>query len=330
MYRTILFLLAANALLLWPQFSAAECVRSRAVPPSHFVGLQLLHSPEAENWNTAVDLQVEWVKAGILWNLAETQPGQFDWKWPDGNFEQIRKHKNIKVLLSINDVPVWIKDRKLIPFYFRRFLDAFSKRYAVDIRHLAALEIFNEPNNPGYGWLSLDRENNTLAVSTEESAALFAEVLKIANEVIRPVAPDILIVSGGLFSHENVKDYMQAMFSHGISDCIDIFGYHPYANAHQFLLVQDYLQLYLDRLGAHIPVWYTEYGTTDNGMRKIALTTVFSQSNKLNAQFWFLDRDFGIFSDTYGLLDYFGNPKPDYEMFKHMMQKSKTLAPIKN
>lgn len=117
---------------------------------------------------------------------------------------------------------------------------------------------------------------------------------------------------------------MEAMFSHNIRNCIDIFGYHPYANAHQFIPVQDYLQTHLKRLGTDIPVWYTEYGTTQNDERAKALETIFSQTNQLNAQFWFLDHDFGIFQDRYGLVDYFGHQKPEYDLFKKLLQRSQT------
>lgn len=174
------FLIFAAILSLSIPASAA-CTRSPITPPSHFIGLQLLHSDETESWNIATDLQVEWVKAGIIWNITETQPGEFYWKWSDGTFTQIRQHKNLKVLLSINDVPVWIKDKTLIPHHFHDFLKALTARYGEDLRQLAAIEIFNEPNNPGYGWLSLDREANKLSVPTDESAALFAEVLKVAR-----------------------------------------------------------------------------------------------------------------------------------------------------
>lgn len=282
-----------------------------------------MHAENEIGWRAVRDLKVEWAKIVVYWDLTEAVEGKFNWHWSDLAFERIEQNKNVHILLSVNDTPKWLKDRKqLIPFY-KRYLSLFLDRYKTKLSDIDAIEIFNEPNNLGYGWLSNERDKNKLTVPLKENAELFANTLRASNELIRPYAPNVILISGGLMSHDNAGLFMQEMFSHDISDCIDVLGYHPYEYHNRLVEVQNIIQNFLKQNKAgEMPIWYTEYGVTENWKRAEYVSEIFSVRNNVNAMFLFTDQDFGVFDNTYGLIDYFGTPKKEYNLFKSYIQKA--------
>ena len=291
----------------------SDCRPSTTLPPQHIVGLQLVHADNPSGWKAVSELKPDWVRLEIHWNLIEATEGVLDWSLVDASLRQAAANP-AKILLLINNMPDWAASSPDPAAAFRRLLSSFFIRYSGHLDNVKAYEIFNEPNNPGFGWLSTNRTpESNVAIEDGPSAQLFAKFLQVSNEVIRVHAPDALIVSGGLFSSPNAIGYLRRIRSYGVDKCVDIIGYHPYANEGTFVQTQRQLEGIAEK-----PVWFTEYGTVDNRARGGLLTSTFSIMPELNAVFWFIDRDFGIFSDTYGLVDYFGVPKSDYALFQSL------------
>lgn len=308
------FLLGIFLLLAaWHANAAEPCRANAAAPPRAIMGLHLLRPEEQRSWEQAAELGVDWVRVELHWYLVEPTEGAFSWHLID----QALHHSSTgtaRIMLLVNNMPEWAVRHAQPQEAFRRLLAAFFARYRGRLGQVGGYEIFNEPNNPGFGWLSMNRqpEQNT-HIGDEASAALFAAFLRTANSEIRKHQPDAFIISGGLFSRENDVPYLRHALGQGVADCFDIIGYHPYANLQAATEIQDRLARAFGK-----PVWFTEYGTTDNDARTGIMTGMFAQKQQLNALFWFIDRDFGLFSDTYGLVDYLGHPKPDYALFKRL------------
>lgn len=312
MSRTFAALLtAAIVLMLGANAASAECRPAAVAIPQHIMALQLLHGEDPNGWATVAALRPDWIRLEIHWNLTEPEDGKLEWRLVDQALAHAEK-SSAKIMLLINNMPDWVINHSAPEAVFRRFLTALMQHTQGKITQVAAIEIFNEPNNPGFGWLRTNREpERNHDIDEKASVALFAKFLHVANEVLRANNSNMLIVSGGLFSQANAVPYLTALLKQDIKGCIDIVGYHPYASI-QGLAEQ---QRQLEAL-AGIPVWFTEFGSTDNDARAGLLESVFSQIGTINAFFWFLDRDVGIFNEPWGLVDYFNNPKPDFEIFR--------------
>lgn len=301
------------AILWFCSPAAAACRPSPAVPPRHFMGLQLLHGEDDIGWKYVADLKPDWVRLELHWFLMEPEPDQFDWRITDMVMAQAASSK-ANIMLLINSMPDWAVRQPHSEQAFGNLLANFFARYKDRLGNIKAYEIFNEPNNPGFGWLSANRSpESNQAIKDEDSARLFATYLRTANGVIREYDTTAFIVSGGLFSRANASSYAQEVLKQDVADCFDVVGYHPYEDLGHFAKRQQELERETGK-----PVWMTEYGTTDNRQRADILRQTFAELPNLNGLFWYLDRDFGIFSETYGLADYFGHPKPDYRLFKHL------------
>lgn len=296
----------------------AGCLPATATPPSSVVGLHLLRPEQEQGWKDLQRLGVNWARVEVFWNLTEPTPDDFRWGLTDSALHWAAKY-NINVMLMFNNMPDWLMQQDRADLRFTRLLQEFFTRYAGHLQQVKAYEIFNEPNNPGFGWLSRNRSpESNAALEGINNVRAFASFLRTANAMIRPNDRQAFIVSGGLFSRENSEGYLQQLMEQGVASCFDIVGYHPYANAGHFAEVQQRLE----RLSGK-PVWMTEYGTTDNNQREALLRQAFAELPRINALFWFVDRDFGLFSDTYGLRDYLGHAKPAYQLFQKLAATSR-------
>ncbi|MFP4322051.1 MAG: hypothetical protein ACLFTK_06325 [Anaerolineales bacterium] len=107
-----------------------------------------------------------------------------------------------------NAFRAWLTDRA-------RFLNA---------QGVEAIEIHNEPN------LSLEWRDQV------PNAAQYTEMLRVAYQTIKAVAPNMIVVSGGLAPTETTPDrmaisdleYAREMLRLGAGNWFDAFGYHPY------------------------------------------------------------------------------------------------------
>ena len=135
------------------------------------------------------------------------------------------------------------------------------------VRGVDAVEIGNEPN------LALEWGNQT------PDARLYTDALRRAYQVFKQVAPEIVIVSGGLAptittpdrSAITDLDFAQQMLNYGAGQYFDAFGYHPYGfnqppeadpRRHElvFRRTERMYQLLWDNGVRDRQIWITEFG----------------------------------------------------------------------
>ncbi len=104
-------------------------------------------------------------------------------------------------------------------------------------------------------------------------------MLRVAYEIIKSIAPNVIVVSGGLAptlttpdrGAINDLDFAREMLENGAADYLDAFGYHPYgfnqppeADPTQNELVFRRVERLRDLLAAYgaggKPIWLTEFG----------------------------------------------------------------------
>jgi hypothetical protein len=134
-------------------------------------------------------------------------------------------------------------------------------------RGVEAVEVHNEPN------LSLEWGNKP------PNAWEYTQMLRVVYTEIKAVAPNMVVISGGLAPTDNTLDRMavndidfaREMFKNGAGDYFDAFGYHPYGynaapedapgakrwNFRRTELIRDLMVEY-DLKSK--PIWLTEFG----------------------------------------------------------------------
>lgn len=129
-----------------------------------------------------------------------------------------------------------------------------------------AIEVHNEPN------LSLEWPRGP-------NAWEYTQMLRVAYEIIKGIAPDVIVVSGGLAPTITTPDrgaindleFAREMLENGAADYMDVFGYHPYGfnqppetapapdqlNFRRAELIRDLL---IEYDAGDKPIWLTEFG----------------------------------------------------------------------
>jgi hypothetical protein len=129
-----------------------------------------------------------------------------------------------------------------------------------------AIEVHNEPN------LAMEWPHGP-------NAWEFVQMLRVAYLTIKSIAPDVIVVSGGLAPTITTPDRMaindlefaREMLENGALDYLDVFGYHPYgfnqppeADPYQhelvFRRVERIRALLVEFDAADVPIWLTEFG----------------------------------------------------------------------
>ncbi len=287
----------------------AACALSLAQHPRAGIGLQLFYADQAESWEWADDLGVEWLRIEIRWDWIEPYPGQYDTSYADRVMALAHAHRQ-RIMVLFNHVPQWAAEQSdLLPRRASAAMAWFVRRYGARI---SAFEIFNEPNLPGYGWPALGG-------STEESATIYAHTLSAAARAIRKVDKQAFIVSAGLSPQGDPESYFRVIARTTPSDCYDSVGLHPYGSQGQFANVRRNLAMLLaqEQLLPK-PIWFTEYGTADDPQRAALLNALVTDKESGAITFFFTERDLGTFTETYGLRRKDGAAKSDYYLFRQL------------
>jgi hypothetical protein len=170
-------------------------------------------------------LGLDWVKMQLQWWLIQPEPQAGQWFFYDAVVEQAKAH-GLHLLVSVVGAPGWTRasgtengppdDYAL----FAEFLREMLTRYQGQID---AVEVWNEQN--------LDREwSSTNGVSPED----YVEFLRVANEAIKSIDPDIIVVSGALaptgpgdwVRWADDFEYLDRALAAGLLDHADCVGAH--------------------------------------------------------------------------------------------------------
>ena len=308
--RSFFFNAIATAFFLCcTSVSYATCTLSTDQHPSGVVGLQLFYPDDPLSWTWADELKVPWVRIELRWDWLEPKQGVFDWKYTDAVMALAATH-NIKALLLFNHVPGWILgQRDAIPERAANAISQLAQRHS---KRVNAWEIFNEVNLPGYGWPDAWE-------TPQESAAIYADTLTRASSAIRSIDKHAFVISAGLPPQNNPEPFARIIVQLTPPECYDAIGLHPYGLEGKFAAVNANAATLLKQENKPPkPVWFTEYGTSDNSQRTNLIRILATEKNAVPLTIFFTEKDIGQFSDSYGLRYKNGKEKPDSNEFKKL------------
>ncbi|MEZ4239253.1 MAG: hypothetical protein R3F59_24485 [Myxococcota bacterium] len=295
---SLLACLRPDGLPALPDSVPLACERGLVVPPTGVVGISDPSLLEPGVVELVGESRAPWVRAEIHWSLVQPDPdGPLDFSAHDAMMARIQAQE-LQVLAILSWVPpAYGDDWERIARDFRAFATAAVARYAPQGVH--HWEVFNEPNLTGYGWLT-DADDPYVNLPN------YTRLLGIANEVVREVDPEGVVVLGGIASDQHrglpLEEVADVLYGYGAADCFDVFAYHPYGYQNRFPEARDRVQAVLDvHDDAEKPVWFDEYGWTDQASMDLAVNdtaetnpmlAVFAQKDVADALFWFSAKDY--------------------------------------
>ena len=288
----------------------ADCALSPQPHPQGIVGLQLFYPDDPRSWEWADDLGVPWLRIELRWDWIEPHRGQFDASYADRVFDLAAQHPQ-KLMVLFNHVPEWAtRDLENFPVHAATALTWLATRNGARV---SAWEIFNEPNLPGYGWPKVWN-------SAQDSATAYAKTLTAASSALRAIDGQAIVVSAGLSPQHDPETYARWLVRLTPPACYDALGLHPYGQQGRFAAVQaNAATLFAHEQRPRKPVWFTEYGTDQNGQRSDLIKALAQDKGSSPITFFFTERDIGRFTDTYGLRRKNGDAKADYAAFKQLV-----------
>jgi hypothetical protein len=282
--------------------------------PTKFVGLStnIPSMIDEKYFSLTKELGINWMRVFISWRDIERPDGTYDWTATDKTVADIKKH-DIHLLATLYLIPTNLHTWDDIDEHYRKFIKAFAERYTKD--GVTYFEVFNEPNLPGYGWL--DR-----VTKPEGYIGEYAIMLAIANEEIRKVNGDAVILNGGISSDDvhgmPYGQFLTQMLSYGTTPCFDVLAFHPYGLEGRFATTRDELQGILAQTGVRErPIWFDEYGTPEDTRLPYTIESMYKEKDVADAWFWYTLRD--LRPDHrwgYGLTDYNYVKKDAFGIFK--------------
>lgn len=307
----------------------AQCALSETSPFKEKVfGLSVTPPYSPEYYALLSDLDVPWVRADFHWSRIERIDGTYDWRETDEFMAEMYKRK-INIAGIINYIPWHFKTWKETQGQLAKFSLAIAERYKRDgvlakemgwkeygISHW---EIFNEPNLPGYGWLSPESDPRGYI-------AEYAALLAIANRGIHTKDPGAIIVLAGLSPDGMPYDeFLKEFYALETKNCFDVLAFHPYGRSDRFAKMADELRGLMAKAGdSSKGVWFNEFGTTEEKDRETYIRQMFEGQKYVEGFFWFGLRDLKPFTENFGLVKYDFSKKPAYETFRELMKMQNT------
>lgn len=302
-------LLVSSLLLLGAAFGHATCQLSTEPHPRGVVGLHLFYPDDRQSWLWADELHVPWLRIELRWDWIQPSEGMFDAGYADRVMRLAGMHQQ-KIMVLFNHAPAWARrEPGDMP---RRAATAISWMVSRYGQRVAAWEVFNEPNLPGYGWPDLG--------DARVSATVYARTLSAVGNAIRALDKKALVISAGLSPQNDPEAYARSVVRLTPSACYDAMGLHPYGQQGRFAAVQKNAATLLAQ--EHVPnkpVWHTEYGTNQDSERADLISALLLEKSVAPITFFFAERDFGGWiTESYGLRKRDGAAKAGYNEFKLM------------
>jgi len=308
--------------------ATAECRLSNRTPARGVIGISDPHAIDPGVIELIRETGVKWVRAEFHWSRIEPEAGAgYRWEKYDAMVEGFNA-AGIEVQAILTYVPEpMLTDWGQIEARFEDFASAVVRRYAP--RGVHYWEVFNEPNLPGYGWL-------TKSQNAADYLGAYTLLLAKANQVVRRHDPQGFVIIGGVASDQHrglpVEETMATLYSLGAQPCFDIFAYHPYGYQARFPEARARIDKVLGRHGdSKKPVWFNEYGWTDYAAMDLArnrggenpMIAVFRQMRTADALFWFAAKDYSrrLGTPTFGLATYDLEKRPSFETFRKIIRR---------
>jgi hypothetical protein len=220
-------------------------------------------SCHADSYSLMADLGVKNNRKDITWS--EVEQGDDAWWWNNWDNRMIGlKARNMTALpildysnWAVQDGGVYGKQGNYIntPHDTQEWLEyanhCVERYYQNDGNYTSYWELWNEPN--------LGDEGDDHGFWTGTDAEYFA-LQKATAANLSARWPDIKLVSAGISGHN--PDYLDAMFSSGAMENVDVLAFHPYSGTNYENLDAKIaeVQAVADKWGFTGPIWITEVG----------------------------------------------------------------------
>lgn len=304
--------------------ATAECRRGSAPRVTGVLGISDPHASDPQVIELIDATGVGWVRAEFHWSLIEPTPGgPYRWE-PYDQMVRAYRRRGIRVQGILTYIPPTLpRDWAVIDAAFQRFAAAAVARYSrLGVHHW---EVFNEPNLPGYGWL-------TRTAPARENLAPYTLLLARANQAVRQNDPEGVVLIGGIASDQHrgipLEETMARIYGLGARDCFDVMAYHPYGYQNRFPAARARVEAVLAAgSDAGKPIWFNEYGWTDQRAMDLAVNptartnpmlAALGQRGTVDALFWFAGKDYSgrRGTPTFGLATFDGQRRPSFETFR--------------
>ncbi len=203
------------------------------------------------------------------WRMVEAQPGAFNWSFTDAVYAASRA-RGIRPVFTLLYAPRWatgvdcgtdLRECRYPPDAAHDAAwAAFARRVAERYPELAAIQVWNEPNIPLFWKGGINPERYT-------------ELLSVAHDAVKGVAPQIPVLGGALANDatQGMLDrvFLERMYAAGARGHMDGISLHPYpADIDLWLFFRTITGLRHVR-DAHddsaTRLWFTETGLSTTG-----------------------------------------------------------------
>lgn len=297
----------------WPADAFGYGVQSHAVVGDPKVAMDVISN----------QLGMDWVKVQMEWPLVQPDLETYQWFFYDGVVDEAKNH-GLHLLFSVVGAPAWTRqagNENGPPDDFSRYSDFLAQLMNRYPGQIDAIEVWNEQN--------LDREWESAEGLSPSS---YVQFLAQAQETIKSIDPNIIVVSGALAPtgiHDQVTSYddfiyMDEMLAAGMLKYADCVGAHhngynigpdvpfdqtnsdpnaatagfrgPFENPHHSWSFKTTLDTYAEKIQAVDPekkLCVTEFGwASSEGYDTYPTGFEFAQDNTLEEQAQFIVQAF--------------------------------------
>ena len=304
------------------------CTQTKGIIARDAVGLSIVGVDDPDLLVAIADLEVPWVRVEFPWSVIARDSKLYRFDAYDRFASGLAKN-NTQALAVLHYFPERIGTTNVnwnvaaddyaqfVKSIVRRYkaggdvAKQFSWKQGYGIRYW---EIFNEPNLPGYGWL-------TNKADPGKNIENYALMLARANTAIHAEDPNAVIVLGGLSPDGYpYRDFLDRLYALGAGKCFDVVAFHPYGRIGKFKEVAQDLRKHMAPYGdSDKPIWFNEFGTDNQKNVTNILTTSFNERSDVDGIFWFTLKNFKRIGYNFGLITYKGERRDIYQTFKSLI-----------
>ncbi len=275
--RRLLLAFAATVLAV-----LASCTPASALPNT-YDGVQL-HSLWYDSWQTdtvrdldkAKQVGSNVVRLDVGWQSLQPAKGEYSQWYVDrlDTFMAAARARGMKVVATLHLSPCWASSapdsvkQSCTGDWWTRNVGLYpptdpadyataaawvARRYAAS---LAALEIWNEPNDDRY-------------LTSADNAADYVRLVKAAYPAVKAAAPGVAVLAGAIQYSD--RPFLQQLYAKGMKGYYDGLSIHPYApgiaptasnrdTSHSFRDGINWIRQGQQAAGDSAPLWLTEFG----------------------------------------------------------------------
>lgn len=268
--------LLAAAIAVCALGASGASVASAAPPPQRGVTVHSLSNEQVGDMDRTLDsakaLGANVVRVDVWWSVLEQEGKGKYTRWYLERFDRFvnaAHARGMKVLPVLLWTPCWASGapdpiRLGCLSEAQHYGPASASAYGDIARfvasrygsRLAGLEVWNEPNHPGF-------------LSGSDPATAYVKIVKAANAAVNAVNPRLPVVAGGLSGAD--RSFLEALYRRGMRGHYDVLSIHPYNGANapdaklgnpgwEFLGGIKHIRAAQNAVGDKAPLWLGEFG----------------------------------------------------------------------